>query len=96
MCPSHKTSHYVVVETLPLCYAIMQNIPTIRKSKEFAGSHSNRLKTAESEATTTNEDIKGEFKYVLKQATDEYKLSRIWEDAVKQVSQSLFPSLILP
>lgn len=90
VCPSDKQSHNVVISTLPLCYAIIQHLPKIKESKEFKGCLINRLKTAESEHPfDENENIRKEFKSVLKQFTEEYKRSKLWDDAVKQLGKKL-------
>lgn len=83
-CPSDKLTHNVVVRSLPLCFAIIQHLPNNKRSKEFSGALITRMQTAESEKIN-DDQIRNEFKSVYKRASEEYKRSRLWDEAVRQV-----------
>lgn len=53
------------------------------------------MKTAESEQVSSNEEIRIEFKSVLKRATEEYKHRRSWDETIKLVSHLLFSLLLI-
>jgi hypothetical protein len=94
VCPSDKITHSIIIDSLAICYNIIQFLPSIKKSKEFSGALINRMKTAESEQASSNEEIRNEFKSVFKRATDEYKQRRSWDETIKLVSQLSFARFI--
>lgn len=88
VCPSDKITHKVVIPSLPICFQIIQFMPKTNESKEHSTGLFHRMQTAETEGSQNNEDIRAEFKSVFKQATEEYKRSRLWDETIKQVSSS--------
>lgn len=90
ICPSDKSVHCVVPSSLPICFAIIQHLPKLKDGKEITNCFTNRLQTAESEhSAEENETLRREFKHVLRQFNDEYKCSKLWDDAVRQIAKRL-------
>ena len=72
ICPCDKISHNVVIQTLPICFAILQFLPGVKESKEFSGMFGNKTPPLPAK-NIEDESIRKEFKLVFKKATEEYK-----------------------
>ena len=72
VCPSDNIIHTVVLQSLPLCFAIMQHLPGVKESKEFAAAFLKKGLGGPAK-NSDNESIRKEFKSVFKKATEEYK-----------------------
>ncbi|CAI2387586.1 unnamed protein product [Moneuplotes crassus] len=86
ICPSDQSTHNVVVQNLPLCFAILQHLPGVKESKEFGGMFKDKALPVPNEKVDLD-SVRKEFKLIFKKATDEYKKCKFWDETIKKVSK---------